>query len=108
VRSDRWPHRTRHEPYSEHVLEDARAAAEEAADELRLLLDQVVSTRAAEHEFRIGKTSDKVHLLPARRACLTALEAYTGALRARGWPVPRQMTQEMVLMRSLCKDPHWG
>ena len=66
------------------------------------LLAEVRRTRTAQHETQQLLGASAVHVLPARRASLEALEAYAGALDRHGWPVPLKMRLDMQLLRSLC------
>jgi len=71
--------------------------------DLRVLLDEVLRTRAVQREEQIQGGSSALLLLPAmRREALTALENYADALEDRGYPLPPKMRLELNLLRSMC------
>ena len=72
-------------------------------DDLAGLLEEVRRTRTAQQGVqKLMGAASASGLLPARRATLSALEAYADALDRHGWPVPSKMRLDIQLLRSLC------
>ena len=70
--------------------------------QLKVLLDEVVRTRAVQHQEQSQRGSSAFSILPARRAALNALEEYAEALEQFGWPLPPKMRVELHLLRAMC------
>ena len=81
--------------------ESSRADPREP-DDLPALLAEVRRARTAQHQTQGLKPARPEHMLPARKATLSALEAYASALDRHGWPVPPRMRLDIQLLRSLC------
>jgi hypothetical protein len=75
--------------------------AREASD-LRVLHDEVVRTRAAQHVVQRLPDVTPEGLRAVRRAHLKALETYARAVEGQGWPLSRKIRQDLHLQRSLC------
>ena len=80
---------------------------EPGPDELSALLAEVRRTRTAQHDAQQLVGAKAQDMGPARRASLTALEAYARAIDRHGWPVPAKMRLNIQLLRSVCgvRDP---
>ena len=59
--------------------------------------------KAAEHAWRGGSRSSPQELASLRWATLRALETYAADLESLGWPVPRQVSQDIRLRCALLR-----
>lgn len=69
---------------------------------LRLLLDRVVRSRAAERDQLRRPGSQRTAELSARLDTLHALEEFAAALEQRGWPVPQPIQLDLRTHRAVC------
>jgi hypothetical protein len=68
-------------------------------------LAAVVTAREDEQHVRVRSGVSSLELTYRRGLTLDALEAYAGDLESLGWPIPREILQDIRLRRALLAAP---